>query len=355
MTMSRLELLMEKVDADAALITSDVNRLYYTGFASSAGTILAVKGESWLIIDSRYFEAASRGVTACSVILQDQLHEQLAGLLHAAGVKTLAVESRGMTLASFDAWRTKLTDVELVGDNSLSDAIGAQRARKSADEIARIRQAQQISDRTFAHILDFIRPGLTEREIALEMEFYSRRIGSDGAAFSFIVCAGKNSSLPHGVPGDQVIGPGDFIVMDFGSVVGGYCSDMTRTVAVGAVSDRQRIVYNTVLGAQQKALKSIRAGRVCSDIDKIARDVIDASPFAGSFGHGLGHALGLEVHEGPSFNQVNETPLEPGMVMSVEPGIYLPGEFGVRIEDIVAVTRGGCDNLTASSKELFIL
>ena len=182
-----------------------------------------------------------------------------------------------------------------------------------------------------------------------------RRMGSEGVSFDFIVVSGKNSSLPHGVPTDKVVERGDFVTMDFGAVVGGYHSDMTRTIAVGEASDEMRLVYDTVLKAQLESEKVIRAGAVCQDVDKVARDIINAAGYEGCFGHGLGHSVGVEIHENPAFSPRCETVLKPGMVMTVEPGIYLENKFGVRIEDMVYVTETGSLNLTTSKKELIIL
>ena len=352
----RIQKLMQALpsDIDGVLITSPVNRQYFTGFSSSAGVVLATRGQAWFIIDSRYAEAAQRVVNACQVVWQKNVYEQLNAFIQKAGIRTLAVESGFMSLKSFAAYRERLEAVELLGDNLLTEAIARQRCIKSREEIQCIRRAQRIADQTFSYILGRIEAGRTEREIALELEFHSRKLGSEGPAFQFIVVSGKNSSLPHGVPSDKKLEPGDLVTMDFGAIVGGYCSDMTRTVAVGSISEEQRHVYETVLAAQRAALQSIRAGAVCSEVDKVARDLIDTS-YQDAFGHGLGHSLGLEIHEEPRFSTACQTVLEPGMILSVEPGIYLPGKYGVRIEDIVAVTETGCENLTASNKELVIV
>jgi len=352
--MNRLETLVKALPeaVDGALITSPVNRRYYAGFSSSAGTILATRKGCWLVIDSRYFEAAKHKVTGCEVILQDKVYAQLLELAEKADAKSLAVESKTMSLWTLGDWGEKLPGITLQTDNALSDAINQQRRIKSAAEIERIRAAQRITDETFSYIINHIRPGVSERQVALEMEFYGRKQGADGVAFDFIVVSGKNSSLPHGVPSDKLIESGDLLTMDFGFRVDGYCSDMTRTIAVGRIGDKQRRVYDTVLKAQLAALEAVRAGKICKEIDAVARDLIEASTFKGSFGHGLGHSLGLDVHEEPRFNPSDETVLEAGTVMSVEPGIYLEGEFGVRIEDIVAVTGSGCNNLARSPKEL---
>lgn len=355
--MSNMEKLMQNLPQglDAALITSDVNRRYYTGFPSSAGTLIVTRQECWLIIDSRYFEAASNRAKGCQVILQDKLYEQVLGILRQHNVISLGVESDTMSLSTYMGWKDKLEGVEIAFDKRFSEVVNRQRAVKTREEIDAIQASQDITDKTFQYALEILKPGMSEKEIALEMEFYSRRNGSEEAAFSFIVAAGPNSSMPHAVPGENVVKSGDFVVMDFGSTYGGYRSDMTRTVAVGEPSDRQREVYYKVLEAQLKSMEKIAPGVVCGDVDKVARDLINASEFTGLFGHGLGHSLGLEIHEDPRFSPGCDVVLEAGMVLSVEPGIYLPGEFGVRIEDIVCITEDGYHNFTGSPKELIVL
>ncbi|MCL2056810.1 MAG: aminopeptidase P family protein [Oscillospiraceae bacterium] len=350
----RLDKLMKQVpgEVDGVMIRSDLNRRYYTGFPSSAGTIIAAREKRWFIIDSRYIEAAQSALTGFEVILQDKLCEQLADLLKTNGIKTLWLEGDTTTLASYKLFGDMLPGVNIPADSGLSALISQQRAVKSPDEIASIAAAQEIAEKTFDYILGKLSPGMTEAQIALDMEMYSRKNGSEEAAFSFIIASGPNSSMPHAVPGGRKIGEGGFIIFDFGCTVNGYRSDMTRTVAVGGVTAKQREAYEIVLEAQLAALDAVKPGAVCKDIDKTARDIIDASPFRGCFGHGLGHSLGLAIHEEPRFSKRDETVLAPGMVLSVEPGVYLPGGFGVRIEDVVAVTETGCRNLMKCGKEL---
>ena len=208
----------------------------------------------------------------------------------------------------------------------------------------------------FAHILDYIRPGRTERDVALELEFYIRRQGAEAAAFDFIVVSGANTSLPHGVPTEKPIGSGEFVTMDFGAVVEGYHSDMTRTVAVGAVSEEQERVYDIVLQAQLAALSVLKPGLPCLKGDAAARDVIAAAGFGDCFGHGTGHGVGVEIHEQPRLSpSARGQELQAGNVVTVEPGIYIEGKFGVRIEDMAAITESGCENLTKSPKTLIRL
>ena len=265
------------------------------------------------------------------------------------------METSSISIDSMMSYAAAVPEVDFSSDNCLDKAIKLQRSIKTDEEIANICKAQKITDDTFSYILERISAGRTEREIMLDMEFFLRKQGSEGVSFNFIVLAGKNSSSPHGSPSDKVVETGDFITMDFGAVINGYRSDMTRTVAVGSVSDKQRLVYETVLKAQRSAIAAAAPGKICKDIDAVARTIINDAGFEGCFGHGLGHSVGLDVHESPSFNTVDQSILKPGMVITVEPGIYLEGEFGVRIEDMIVVTESGCRNLTNSPKDLIIL
>ena len=351
---------MKSINTDAALITSPVNRRYYTGFKSSAGTLVVTQKESVLIIDSRYYEAAQKNAKVSRVILQgEKLYGQIAEVLRENGAKTISVEAGTMTLLAFSTLREKLHEIdssfELVDEKSLTDLINEHRASKTDEELDYMREAQRLTDKTFEHIISYIKPGQSERDIALELEFFCRRAGADGPAFSFIVAGGANSSMPHAVPGNYQIKQGDMLTLDFGCVIGGYCSDMTRTVAIGQPGDKQKEVYSIVLKAQLAALDAIRAGVICEDIDKIARDIIDSTQYKGLFGHSLGHSIGLEIHEPPRFLKDTKQPLANNCVMSVEPGIYIPGEFGVRIEDVVCATPAGCENFAKSPKELIVI
>ncbi|MCL2568901.1 MAG: aminopeptidase P family protein [Oscillospiraceae bacterium] len=359
--MDKLQTLMAALpsEIDGALILPFTNRRYYTGFASSAGILLVTRGQSYFITDGRYYEAACQTIDACEVILrEDRLMPQLLGLLRGAGVKTLAVESEYTSVKEFREYEEALVGIQLIADDRLSDAIAAGRMIKSEIECLTMARAQAIADRAFQHILGYIQPGRTEREIALELEFFIRSSGADGVAFPVIAASGVNASLPHGAPSDKRVERGDFVVLDFGASVDGYCSDMTRTVAVGAVRDSQRRVYDVVLEAQLAALGAVRAGAVCSEVDRVARDVISAADggvYREYFCHGLGHGIGLDTHEAPFLHPFCDDVLRAGMVVTVEPGIYVPQTFGVRIEDMVAVTEYGMRNFALSGKELIVI
>lgn len=342
-------------DTTALLVVSGPNRFYLTGFHSSAGSVLVTKQKAYFLIDFRYAEKAKSVVSSCEVLLANRPQSDLKALLEHHGIRQLYVETYTMSISSMMDYEALLPEVELLADDTMDRLLQEMRAVKTKEELSLIRAAQQMTDETFTYILDNIEPGRSEIEVMLDMEFYMRSLGSEGVSFDFIVVSGKNSSLPHGVPTDKKIEVGDFITMDFGAVVGGYRSDMTRTVAVGCVSEEQRKVYDTVLAAQKAALAAIKPGQICKDIDKVARDLIDNAGYEGCFGHGLGHSVGIEIHENPNFNMRCETPLVPGTIMTVEPGIYLENKFGVRIEDMIYVTEEGCLDITKSEKELMIL
>ncbi len=354
--MTAIDKIKSRLAADeAALITADTNRRYLTGFSSSAGELLITRTAAYFFVDFRYIEAARAAVHTATVVLMQGIAAQRGEILKKEGIRTLYIETKKASLATVLALRQAYPNVVISEEPYLDDLLRDLRAEKSGEELAAIRTAQEMTDATFSYILERIELGRTEREIALDMEFYMRRLGSEGVAFDFIVVSGVNSSLPHGVPTEKKIARGDFITMDFGARVQGYCSDMTRTVAVGEISDIQKDVYGTVLAAQKLALDFIRPGVRCLDVDRVARDHIAAAGYDGFFGHGLGHSLGLDVHESPACNTRDTTVLRPGTLMTVEPGIYLDGRFGVRIEDMVYLTEEGAENLTHSKKELIIL
>lgn len=338
---------------EAMLVESGASRQYLTHFASSDGAVVITPQDACFLTDFRYIEKARATVTACRVEMIIEPMAQIAALLD--GCDTLYIEPSNTSVRRHAVLAQALDGVTVSTDDRMQRELTSLRQRKAPQELAAIRAAQALTDDTFRYIVERIEAGRTEREIMLDMEFYMRRHGSEGVAFDTIVVAGRHSSMPHGVPTDTPIARGDFVTMDFGAVVDGYRADMTRTVAVGSVSDEMRAVYDTVLCAQTAALAAIRPDAVCKDIDAVARDIIDAAGYAGCFGHGLGHSVGLEIHESPAFNMRCETPLVCGMVMTVEPGIYLDGRFGVRIEDMVVVTDDGCENLTHSDKSLLVL
>ena len=354
--MDRIKRLSQQLpeNIDAALITSDVNRRYYTGFVSSAGTLLVTRKEAVLLLDSRYVEAGSKKVTDAKVMLMTDMAKQLNELFEEFGVKTVGIESGYMTVESLFSLRRTL-NVTILDEPYLNEVILKQRCIKSAEEMQEIRAAQAITDKAFLHMLDIIKPGLVEKDLQLELDYFMLKNGATGLAFETILAAGANGSMPHAVPGLNKVKEGDFVTMDFGAAHNGYCSDMTRTVAVGKISEEQKKVYDLVYKAQTSAVDAVRAGVPCNSIDAVARDMIYKAGYEGKFGHGLGHSLGLEIHENPRFSPLCDVITEAGMVLSVEPGIYLEGRFGVRIEDVTIVGPDGCEDITNLPKDLLIL
>lgn len=342
-------------DLDGVYIASPENRRYYTGFPSSAGVLLVTRAESVFFIDSRYFEAAQNSVSGCKVILQEKLTEQIVDFCKRNDIRRLAVEARRMVYADVEQLREKLAGMELVADSRADDCIEKQRMIKSEDEVACICKAQRIAESAFAELLPLIRPGVTERELALKLEYSMLGKGAQGVSFETIAVSGANSSMPHGVPTEKKVETGDFITMDFGAVYRGCHSDMTRTVAVGRVTEKQKLVYRTVLAAQQAAIEAAAAGTACAAVDKAARSVIERAGYGEYFRHSTGHGVGIEIHEAPNLSPASGAVLAAGMVVTAEPGIYLPGEFGVRIEDMLLITASGAENLTKTQKELLVL
>ncbi|MEG1782108.1 MAG: aminopeptidase P family protein [Oscillospiraceae bacterium] len=348
-----VKLSAQNPDFQGALITSPQNRFYLLGMRSSAGTTIILKDAAYFIIDFRYIELAQKTIKNAQVILQDKLYEQINEILAKHNVKNLWVE-QSMTVGTLNDMQSKL-NAKLVDVNPLSATLEELRSIKSKEELEIIKTAQKFTDEGFAYICTQLAAGQKERDMAIELETYMRKQGADGLSFDTILVSGKNSSLPHGVPGDKIIEKGDFITMDYAAAYGGYCTDMTRTVAIGHATDEMKEVYATVLQAQLLALDYIKEGVVCGDVDKVARDYIYSKGYEGCFGHGLGHSVGIDIHESPRFSIGHQALLKEGMVMTVEPGIYLPEKFGVRIEDTVYVTKNGLVNSAHSPKELIIL
>lgn len=341
--------------SDAALIVSPENRFYFTNFASSDGFLLVSADRAVFITDGRYIEVAQKTVKNCEVMLQSHTISQIKDVLTALGAKSVAVEAERMTLKQYAEFARALDGIDVVCDGELDVVIEKIRSIKSKAQVEKIIKAQRIAEAAFEHILTFIKEGVTEKEVALELDYYMLSHGADGLSFETIAVSGKNSSKPHGVPTDKKIEKGDFVTMDFGAVVEGYHSDMTRTVAVGFVTDEQKNVYETVLKAQAAAQAAASSGVCCADVDKAARDVIENAGYGEYFNHSTGHGVGVEIHEYPRLSKLCKTALSVGNVVTDEPGIYIPEKFGVRIEDMLLITENGCENLTRAPKELIIL
>lgn len=341
-------------DTCGALIYSEHNRTYFTGIEAEDGILVISKENAVLLIDSRYIEVAKKEANFCEVVLLTDTDIQLPEVVKDLGIKTIGIEAFNLPVSDAFKFKKCLDGVNVDMSDSLSNAIGSIRMIKNEEEVENMKKAQKITDSAFEHILSFAKPGMTELEVKLETEYFMKKNGASAPSFDLITITGPNCSLPHGVPGERKLEEGGFLLMDIGAIYNGYCSDMTRTVAIGDISDELRRAYNTVLDAQLAAEKAIKAGVRCDVIDKIARDVIAKTEFP-VFGHGLGHSVGIEIHEQPRFSPRCSTVLEPGMVMTVEPGIYVEGKFGIRIEDMVLVTVDGIKNFTESPKELITI
>ena len=347
-----LSLLNDEVNG--LLLTSRYSRHYGAEYDIAEGVAIVSKAGCRYFTDSRYIEAAQKGIKGFEVLMVDRDHPYTKLLNEAIadfGITALGYEENYLTVAEFNAYDSKL-NTKLM---PMHAQISGFRAVKEDWELENMRKAQAITDKAFTEMCTRIKPGMTEKELQAELIYCLYKNGGEGLSFDPIVVSGPNTSLPHGVATDRVIQAGDFITMDFGVLYNGYCSDMTRTVAVGFATEEMEKVYNTVLQAQKAGLAATRAGVKGKDIDAAARKVITDAGYGEYFGHGYGHSLGLEVHESPSPNPSNDNPMPVGAVTSAEPGIYLPGKFGVRIEDVVIFTAEGCENITKSPKNLIIV
>ncbi len=341
---------------DGILLTSAANRFYATGFHGDeeSGIVLVTTQGNFFFTDSRYIEAAEASIENAAIGLVNAQKRYIAWIneaLELTGAKMIGIEEEHMTVADYHAYEEKLNCQLKAADELMLQL----RQCKDEQEIACMMQAQRIAEEAFRQLLPEIRPGVTERQLAARLQYLAISAGAEKMSFDTIVASGPNGSMPHAVPSDRVVQDGEFITFDFGCVYKGYCSDMTRTVAVGQVTEEMEKVYHIVKQAQQAGLDAACAGKTGREVDAAARDIIEAAGYGPYFGHSLGHSLGLQVHESPNATPANENPLPLHAVISVEPGIYLPGRFGVRIEDVVVLEADGCRNLMELSKDLLHL
>lgn len=370
---------LKKEHKDMVLITTSSNLYYYTGFTGGEAFFLmaACRENGYVITDSRYFEQVEKECPTLTLVRLEkdgysktvkQLVEELvnAGIFDAdnsdkvdglvidesySGKLTVAIED-SMPISQYK----KLCETcDICQFEMFSGFIDESRQIKDSDELAKIRQAEAIGDAAFSYILNVIKPGMTEAEVSLELEYYMKKQGAEKLSFDTIVASGENSSMPHAKVTNRKIKKGDFVTMDFGCIYQRYCSDMTRTVAIGNPTDEMKKVYQIVLEANKRAMEQVEEGIVCNIIDAYARNHIKECGYGDCFGHGLGHGVGLDIHEEPRFSPKCDVITKENMVITVEPGIYLPGRFGVRIEDLVVVKKGGYENLTHSETQLIIL
>ena len=340
-------------ELDAILLTSEANTFYASGFAGE-GMVLATKNGCHYLTDSRYTEAAEKAVRGASVVeigREKPFSAAINEVLSADGVKCLGFEDAAMTVAEYRTFTEKLR-AELYGASELLSEL---RAQKDAEELEALIAAQRIAERAWKTLLGEIRAGVTEKEIAARLQYLMLSYGAEKMSFDPIVASGANGSMPHAVPTEKEIQAGEFVTLDFGCVCRGYCSDMTRTVCIGVPTREMREVYDTVLRAQSAGIAAARAGVTGKEIDGAARELIENAGYGAYFGHSFGHGVGVEIHESPNASPANGKSMPTNAVISAEPGIYLPGRFGVRIEDVLVLRDGGCEDITRAGKDLLIL
>lgn len=350
----RVQELLQKQSLGAVLISNGNNMRYISGFAGETGYVYISETRHAVVTDFRYTIQAEMEAEGYEIITigNGGYEETLNDILVTDDIKRLGFEAEDMLFATYNKLKDKLKVQELV---PLGNELTTMRRIKTPRELEYIRLAEAIGDQVFTDILDFIKPGMTELEVAARIEYLLKVKGAQGCSFPAIVASGVNSSMPHAVPSSKKIEVGDFLTMDFGCVYEGYCSDMTRTIVIGKASEKQKEVYQTVLKAQLAALDFLKAGVKGKEVDKVARDIIYSAGYEGCFGHGLGHSVGLHIHENPRLSMLEDDIIEAGMTETVEPGIYIKGFGGVRIEDLVVVTEDGYENFTFSNKNLIEL
>ena len=353
----RIIKLREKMSAksiDAAFLISDHNRNYLSGFTGSESYSLITMSKAFFVTDSRLIEQAKQQIVGYEYVEYSKnktLAEFVSELIKENDIKRLGFEENIVSFKDYNNYKEKFK-CEFVPLDGIVEEL---RVIKDDDEINIMKKAANIADMAFDHMVKYIEPGMTEAEIGLELEMFMRKNGASALSFPSIVASGYRSSLPHGEATDKKVSEGEFLTLDYGCVYQGYCSDMTRTLVIGEPSEKMLEIYNVVLEAQKIALKSYKPGIPALEVDKIARDYISAKGYGDFFGHSLGHGVGREIHEAPIIGYGNTSILKTGMVVTDEPGIYLPGFGGVRIEDILVITDGGCEILSKSPKEMICI
>ncbi len=353
--LSKLRLKIDEHRLDALLVTGIKNIFYLSGFTGSTAALIVTKNDCLILVDPRYsvqarhecsnaqvFDYSGKSTTAAAAELANELD-----------ITKLGYEADHLTVSSFRNLRKNVRNyIKLYSTRNMVESL---RLIKDEHEISLIRKAAEIADQAYACIIKEIKPGMSEKDVAMVIDFALRKLGADKEAFDTIAAVGPNAACPHASSTDTILKSGQFLKMDFGARYKHYNSDITRTVCLGRASDKQRKVYQTVLDAQLKAIESIAPGKTGKDIDAVAREYIASMGYGANFGHGLGHAIGIDVHDGPGFSNTSDVVLEPGMVLTVEPGIYIEGWGGVRIEDDVIITETGAEVITTSPKQLVCL
>lgn len=349
---AKLEQFFAKHALDALLVSNLLNIRYLCGFSGSEGILLLTRGYAWLLVDSRYTTQAAAETSETEVKQFSDKFEALSTLLDEQNLARLGFESAHTTVAAFGQLSDKLPGRELVAVGAELDLI---RACKDSGEIEHLESVAKLASESLLSVLAMVRPGVREADIALELEFEMRRRGASGRSFDFIVASGERGAMPHGRASDKIIAAGDLVTIDYGAVLDGYCSDETVTIAAGEPCQRSREIHDIVREAHDRAIAAVRPGIACRELDAVARDFIRDKGYGDFFGHGLGHGVGLEIHEKPVVSPRSDAVVEEGMVFTIEPGIYVPGFGGVRIEDTVVVRDGGCHLLTSVPKELIVI
>lgn len=349
---SRIRSMLTGLEIEAVLFFDMRNIRYLVGFSGSDGALLVWENGVVLMVDGRYVTQAKGEARGAEIFEYSDKMDGIARVVTDAGLRSVGFESVAINFDHYLNLKGKLDGLVL---KPISEEINSMRAVKDQDEIELIKKAVEISSQALASTLELVRPGIRERDVALELEYRMKGKGAEKVSFETIVASGKNAALPHATPGSRSIEDGDFVFIDYGAVYGGYHSDETCTFAVGSVTDRQKEIYGIVKEAHDRALDSVRAGVACREVDRIARNHIEIAGLGEYFSHGTGHGVGLDVHEAPRIFAKSESYLEAGMVITVEPGIYIPDLWGVRIEDMVLVEEDGCEVLTKMPKDLRIL
>jgi len=351
--LKRLRDNMEKERLDGVLITKRENYIYLSGFTGTSAYLVITSDKAILVTDFRYAEQAAAQATNYEIVeYKGSSLDELGNIVKNNNISRLGFEETYMTYGDYLKYRDRFSGAEMVPLRSIVEEM---RMVKDPHEIETIKKAVEVADNAFRHILDFIKPGVTETELAAELEYNMKKQGATGPSFETIVASGLRSSMPHGVASKKTVQMGEAITFDFGALYDNYCSDMTRTVFLGTPKDELRKIYDIVLKSQLLAIEGAKAGLMGKDIDAIARNYIAEQGFKDNFGHGLGHGVGLEIHEEPRFSPSGNITIKEGMVITVEPGIYVQGLGGVRIEDIIVIESDGCKILTQSTKEVIIL
>lgn len=355
MSISRIEKVRENLNElslDAFLVSHIPNIRYLSGFSGSSATIVIGKAKNYFVTDFRYKEQSAAEVKGFEIIISNTPADELKKIFDTETCMKVGFESGHVIFNTVENYRKTFGEIEFV---PVLDSIEKLTMKKSPEEIEKIKKAIDITDKTFSKMLEFIKPGMTELEVSAEITYTQKKLGASKDSFDPIVASGWRGALPHGIASDKIIQKGEMVTLDFGCVYEGFCSDLTRTIAVGEPSEEMKNIYKIVLDAQLKAINAAKTGISSKALDSVARDFISNAGFGDKFGHGLGHGLGIEVHEMPGLNQRTNITLIESTVVTIEPGIYVEGLGGVRIEDDILISNSGCEILNKSSKELIII